>query len=277
MNYSSSLVSLPLYFNFNVGAAQCSRLAILSNHLQKRNEQGNWQQRYACLVPHLFLYYFESETSSSPRGVIDLEYFTNCSVNEDGVLVVAPTEGTPLRSFHFKINDVDSRNEWINSIQRDRFHHVREERDQYFGMQESYMTQMNEVAQSSSIISEEKETLQVERDLAKQQVDETFRMIQRLLAVVAVGDDDLIDPSLCDSIGPASEALERKINEMRTRLEDDRHNAIKLAAEKGDKTQQEILELQEKIDAEGKVKRGLELQMKQDKESSDRKIYDVTR
>ena len=228
-------------------------------------------------MPHLFLYYFESESSTSPRGVIDLEYFTKCSVNNDGILVVSPTEGTPLRSFYFKIDDVDSRNEWINSIQRDRFHNVREERDQYFGMQENYLTQMNEVTQSTSIMSEEKESLQMERDYARQQVDDTFRMIQRLLAVVAIGDDDLIDPSLCDSIGPASEALERKINELRTRLETERHNAIKLARESGDRTQQEILGLQEKINAEEKVKRGMELQMKQDKENYDRKIYELTR
>ena len=209
--------------------------------------------------------------------MIDLEYFTKCSVNDDGILVVSPTEGTPLRSFYFKIDDVDSRNEWINSIQRDRFHNVREERDQYFGMQENYLTQMNEVTQSTSIMSEEKESLQMERDYARQQVDDTFRMIQRLLAVVAIGDDDLIDPSLCDSIGPASEALERKINELRTRLETERHNAIKLARESGDRTQQEILGLQEKINAEEKVKRGMELHMKQDKENYDRKIYELTR
>ena len=206
-----------------------------------------------------------------------MEYFTKCSVNDDGILVVSPTEGTPLRSFYFKIDDVDSRNEWINSIQRDRFHNVREERDQYFGMQENYLTQMNEVTQSTSIMSEEKESLQMERDYARQQVDDTFRMIQRLLAVVAIGDDDLIDPSLCDSIGPASEALERKINELRTRLETERHNAIKLARESEDRTQQEILGLQEKINAEEKVKRGMELHMKQDKENYDRKIYELTR
>ena len=64
---------------------------------------------------------------------------------------------------------------------------------------------------------------------------------------------------------------------MRTRLETERHNAIKLARERGDKTQQEILELEEKIDTEGKIKRGMELQMKQDKENYDCKIYDITR
>lgn len=27
----------------------------------KKNEQGAWQRRYCCLVPHTFLYYFESK------------------------------------------------------------------------------------------------------------------------------------------------------------------------------------------------------------------------
>ena len=40
------------------GAAQTSRLSILSDYIVKKNEQGAWNRRYACLVPHLFLYYF---------------------------------------------------------------------------------------------------------------------------------------------------------------------------------------------------------------------------
>ena len=40
------------------GAAQTARLSILSDYIVKKNEQGSWNRRYACLVPHLFLYYF---------------------------------------------------------------------------------------------------------------------------------------------------------------------------------------------------------------------------
>ena len=57
-------------------AVTTSQFAIQSNHMMKRNEQGVWQKRYVCLVPHLFLYYFDSDQSETPRGVIDLEYFT---------------------------------------------------------------------------------------------------------------------------------------------------------------------------------------------------------
>ena len=57
-------------------ARSASQLAIQSNNMMKRNEQGVWQKRFVCLVPHLFLYYYDSDQSEAPRGVIDLEYFT---------------------------------------------------------------------------------------------------------------------------------------------------------------------------------------------------------
>lgn len=48
----------------------------------KRNEQGMWQKRYLCTVPHIFLYYFDSDTAEAPRGIIDLELYTSLSVEE---------------------------------------------------------------------------------------------------------------------------------------------------------------------------------------------------
>jgi hypothetical protein len=44
-------------------------------------------------------------------------------------------------------------------------------------------------------------------------------MVQRLLAVVEVGDDDLIDPAECESLALASKALEKRINDMRSKLD----------------------------------------------------------
>lgn len=52
-----------------------------SGFLQKRNEQGNWQKRFVCLVPHMYLYYFDSELADAPRGIIDLELYPH--VNRD--------------------------------------------------------------------------------------------------------------------------------------------------------------------------------------------------
>jgi hypothetical protein len=45
--------------------------------MAKRNEQAAWQRRYCALVPHTFLYYYDSEIAESPRGVIDIECYTD--------------------------------------------------------------------------------------------------------------------------------------------------------------------------------------------------------
>jgi hypothetical protein len=64
---------------------------VKSGHLSKRNEQGNWQKRFVCVVPHMFLYYFDNEFSEAPRGVIDLELYTNV-LRDEGVLKLTTAE-----------------------------------------------------------------------------------------------------------------------------------------------------------------------------------------
>ncbi|CAM9319750.1 unnamed protein product, partial [Ectocarpus sp. 12 AP-2014] len=74
----------------------------------KKNKQGAWQRRYCCLVPHTFLYYFESKDAEVPRGVIDLDPYTNIGVDQrTGAIVLGPggswtTAGQGLRKFYFK-------------------------------------------------------------------------------------------------------------------------------------------------------------------------------
>ena len=75
-------------------AVTTSRLAVKSGYLMKRNEQGNWQQRYVCIVPHCFLYYFDEEGSESPRGIIDLEIYTNISREENTLKMESFVENT---------------------------------------------------------------------------------------------------------------------------------------------------------------------------------------
>lgn len=40
-----------------------TKLSVRRGWMLKKNEQGAWQRRYCCLVPHTFLYYFESKDS----------------------------------------------------------------------------------------------------------------------------------------------------------------------------------------------------------------------
>lgn len=74
-------------------------LSIKSGFMMKRNEQGQWQKRFMCTVPHMFLYYFDSDSSEVPRGVIDLELYNSISKERNGVLKLSGSnEGGVVRS-----------------------------------------------------------------------------------------------------------------------------------------------------------------------------------
>lgn len=73
-------------------AACMGTLALKSGSLLKRNEQGVWQKRYACLVPHFFLYYFDGDSSKEPQGVIDLEFCTDITVQTDNIIKICAGE-----------------------------------------------------------------------------------------------------------------------------------------------------------------------------------------
>jgi esterase/lipase len=167
----------------------------------------------------MYLYYFDSDQSESPRGIIDLEYFTDCSADEEGVLTLQPTAGIPLRSFFFQIDDPTVRSDWLGTLMSERYQTIREERDAYKQMQTHFSSEMNSVTAIMHTSSQDNVKMQADLDAALLNVEEAFQMIKRLLAVVEVGDDDLIDPAACDAIGPASEALERRLNDMRAKLE----------------------------------------------------------
>ena len=107
----------------------------------------------------------------------------------------------------------------MSSIQRDKYITVKEERDAYQQMQTHFTSEINIVTETMQSSSQENERLEVEIAQAKEVVQDTFQIIKRLLAVVAIGDDDLISPSACDSIASASEALERRVQDMRLKLD----------------------------------------------------------
>jgi hypothetical protein len=67
-------------------------LSLKSGPLLKKNEQGVWSRRYACLVPHFFLYYFEGDTAKEPQGIIDLEFCTDVTVQSDNIIKICASE-----------------------------------------------------------------------------------------------------------------------------------------------------------------------------------------
>ncbi len=78
-------------------AKTTEKLSVKSGFLLKKNEQGSWQKRFICLVPHTFLYYFEGENADTPRGVIDMELLTQCTVEENHVLKLSTQSENALR------------------------------------------------------------------------------------------------------------------------------------------------------------------------------------
>lgn len=107
----------------------------------------------------------------------------------------------------------------MTSLIRDRYHAIKEERDVYQQMQTHFTSEMNSKSELIQSSAQDSERMKQDLEEAREATSDAFRTIQRLLAVVAVSDDDLIDPSACDSIGPAAAALERKVNDMRMKLE----------------------------------------------------------
>lgn len=63
-------------------ASVTTKYGIKHGHLQKKNEQGAYHRRYCVLVPHLFMYYYDNDAAEIPRGIIDLDFYTDTI--EDG-------------------------------------------------------------------------------------------------------------------------------------------------------------------------------------------------
>ncbi len=81
----------------NKDAVTTANLAVKSGFLLKRNEQGHWQKRFLCIVPHTFLYYFDNEMAESPRGVIDLELYHHIIRDENQGLKLSISDDDHLR------------------------------------------------------------------------------------------------------------------------------------------------------------------------------------
>jgi hypothetical protein len=139
--------------------------------------------------------------------------------NDEHIMTISPSEGVALRSFYFQIEEQNTLSDWMNALIRDRYHSIREERDMYQSMQSQFSSEINKKSEQILLTSQEKENMQNEIEAARESTNEAFELIKRLLAIVSVGDDDLLDPSVCDSIGPASEALEKRIHQIRNQFD----------------------------------------------------------
>lgn len=151
-----------------------SMLSSKSGWLMKRNESHVWQKRWCCVVPHTFLYYFDScpiqhhggddgsednnNTSSfigtSPVGIIDLECYTSieqCQCVDDALHNTMEITGDAitnpdLRSFYFQCNDEEECVEWTNALLSDRHAALKDEREAYKQVCDTFPLQLKELS-----------------------------------------------------------------------------------------------------------------------------------
>jgi len=200
-----------------------TRLATKSGWLYKRNESNKWQRRWCCVVPHTFLYYFDSEPSagdddvenyynvrdaddyatvlneideseekfsadgaaasvtsgwcaqdtpatspapvvapksvgysSAPVGIIDLDCYTGVNREVDIQPVLSSIDGSHflmelapdakinpnLRSFYFQADTSNEVLDWTRALLFDRFYMVRDEKDAYKQITDSFPIQL---------------------------------------------------------------------------------------------------------------------------------------
>jgi myosin heavy subunit len=187
------------------------RLGVRSAHMLKRNEQGMWQGRFVCMVPHMFLYYYGDEEYDVPRGIIDLEYYTTLTVDGD-VVSLHPPQGNPHRSFHLKIEDDAVRSDWVAGIKRDRFRAVQDERDMYQELQEAFSGQINTMTKTIETYNQEKEELL--RDVAESRKvsEDAMVTLYRLVALLDVETEE----SVSGDITVLGNCLDREIKQLMT-------------------------------------------------------------
>lgn len=165
----------------NKDARTTAKLSVRSGVISKRNEQGNWQSRFVCLVPHTFLYYFEDEKAESPRGIIDLEMYTNLSIEGNDILKISTNNLHAARSFFLKADDPDLLNEWISSIHQDRFMQVRDERDAYKQLQDQFSGEINSHKEKFETSALDKAKMEEELQLANSIASGALNVMKKVL------------------------------------------------------------------------------------------------
>jgi len=111
----------------------------------------------ALLVPHTFLYYYDEGNLETPRGIIDMEFYTNLTVDPHNVISVSPQDGLSIRSFYFQSEHREDANFWVSSLLRERYASLKDERDAFVEVQENFTAQLEFSAQAIQQIEEEKE------------------------------------------------------------------------------------------------------------------------
>ncbi|KAK7230808.1 hypothetical protein SO694_00075177 [Aureococcus anophagefferens] len=160
-----------------------SQLGIISGNLTKRNEQHSWQRRFCVLAPQSLLYYFEDAEGDTPRGIIDLEYYTDISAEPNNVVRLAtPAHAGPQRTFYFQADSEEDMNAWLSALVRERYFVLRDERDAYQELQHDFQAQTAHMTQIMGKSSEDAEQAAADFERTAREESELVDQLQALLA-----------------------------------------------------------------------------------------------
>ncbi len=226
MNFREKF-SLQLKGTVSKDAETVAYYSIRSDSLMKRTDQGTWQKRFAALVPHTFLYLFDNEYAEGPHEVLDMDIYTNITTSDDNVLILSPKDDIPLRQYYFQLDDYQALDNWVNSIHNGRFAVLRDERDAYQQLQVGFGGQIEKINDDLEASKRNNEKIQYELLEAKKVNDDMLHALQRLIAVVSDGDENVFfDAGSCDSISSAILTLEKKVLGLSERVQKDKNKAL---------------------------------------------------
>lgn len=249
-------------------AEETARLGIIAGFLTKRNEQHSWQRRFCALVPQSFLYYFEDDGSESPRGIIDLEWYTDISAQPNNVVKLATTDGSH-RTFYFQADSEEEMNAWMSALVRERFFALRDERDAYQELQHDFQAQSaadgEEVrrvaAERVSMTEVEERALREEADVAHQ-LGELVASVEGVLPTARSiqptegggGEDDgaAISERAVEALAAGGRALVDRVADLEARLLESKNGAARMEEELKDYRDQ-ILAVSSELDLEAKA------------------------
>ena len=200
----------------------------------KRDKQGHWKDRYVCFVPHTFLYYYDSEDTMTPRGIIDMELYTNITREGTVLKIASPlAEKHPnLREYLFESDDLEYLDEWLSSLNRDRYAVVCEERDAYRMSQLELTSVIDAAAVAQSEQIRERFELEKELQQSKTQITEACLIMQGVLLILGITEDEMADIS--NKFKKMGGVLQRGILQLKTDIDAIRTESIATSASERD-------------------------------------------
>ncbi|CAN0175343.1 unnamed protein product, partial [Discosporangium mesarthrocarpum] len=135
-----------------------SEIASHEGKVLKLNDSDQWRERYALLVPHTFLYYFD-KMDPRPRGIIDMQRYSRAEILDENTVRLAPDDDIlPLRSFYFKFDNPEEARSWARSMNTNRFDQERQEKER---LECANATLLRQVTLSTSNASESRAAIAV--------------------------------------------------------------------------------------------------------------------